>query len=100
MIATECSKWAERLPSRVTAVQPSSLTMHAGLAEVQHRFDGEHHPLAKQPASTGLAEIRHLRLFVESTTDAVTYELADYRQPGSLGIALDRVRQVAEPARP
>src|SRR6185503_7287960 len=26
VMATECSKWAERLPSLVTAVQPSSLT--------------------------------------------------------------------------
>src|SRR5215831_19879926 len=31
VMATECSKWAERLPSLVTAVQPSSLTRTSGV---------------------------------------------------------------------
>ena len=99
--ATECSKWAERLPSRVTAVQPSSLTYTSGPPSVHHRLDREHHALAQPDAAVGLAEVRHLRILVQPPADAVPDELAHHREARALGMLLDRGRDVADaPTRP
>ena len=43
--ATVCSKCADRAPSAVTTVQPSSRSRVAGPPGVHHRLDGEHHAL-------------------------------------------------------
>ena len=43
VIAMVCSKWAARLPSAVTAVQPSSSTRTSHVPHGDHGLDGEHH---------------------------------------------------------
>ena len=98
--ATVCSKCADRLPSRVTAVQPSASTFTAGLPGVHHRLDREHHPLGQPRPAARLAVVRHLRLLVHPLPDAVADELAHHRKPVRLDVLLHRVADVRHPRRP
>ena len=99
--ATVCSKCADRLPSRVTAVQPSASTFTAGLPSVHHRLDREHHALGQPRPAARLAVVRNLRLLVQRCADAVPDELAHHRKPVRLDVLLHRVADVRHPrARP
>ena len=98
--ATVCSKCADRLPSRVTAVQPSASTFTAGLPGVHHRLDREHHALGQPRPAARLAVVRHLRLLVHLLADAVPDELAHHREPVRLDVLLHGVADVRHPRRP
>ena len=93
--ATVNSKCAASEPSWVKTDQPSPPTRTSGLPARRHRLDREHHALFQQRPLAGRAEVRHLRLLVHLAADAVADERADDREPGALGDALDRVRDVA-----
>ena len=96
--ATVCSKCADRLPSLVTAVQPSASTFTAGPADVHHRLDRQHHALGQPRSAARLAVVRNLRLLVQRRADAVADELAHHREPVRLDVLLDRVPDVRDPA--
>ena len=46
----------------------------------QHRLDGQHHPHPEGHAEAGAAHIRHLRLLVDVTADAVAHQVTDDRE--------------------
>ena len=78
---TMCSNWADRLRSRVTAVQPSSSTFTSGPAGVDHRLDGEEHAGPQHRPVAGAAEMQHVRRLVEAPADAVAAEIAHHGEP-------------------
>ena len=97
MTATECSKCAERLPSRVRAVQPSSaLEHHLGPAGVDHRLDRQHHARHQPRAPARLPEVRHLRVLVQLRADPVADELPHHREAVRLDVRLHRVPDVGD----
>ena len=91
-----CSKWAERLPSRVMTVQPSSRSAGLAPADVHHRLDREHVPDLQLHAPARGPVVGHLRVFVHRGADPVAHVLAHHAEPGRLGDALDRGADVAE----
>src|SRR3546814_550855 len=67
-----------------------------GLADVDHRLDGEEHAGAKLGAGAGLADMDDLRSVVEIPADAVAAEIADNAIAMALRVSLDGVRDVAQ----
>src|SRR3546814_20825910 len=67
-----------------------------GLADVDHRLDGEEHAGAKLGAGAGLADMDDLRSVVEIPADAVAAESADNAIAMALRVNLDGVRDVAQ----
>ena len=64
---------------------------------VDHRLDGQHHPLLQRHALAGRAEVGDLRLLVHRAPDPVAHQRAHDREPLGLDVLLDRVGDVAEP---
>src|SRR5579871_6593242 len=59
-----------------------------GLPVIHHRFDRDHHAFAQPRAVTPSSEIRNLRLFVQTGTDAVSNKLTHYTKPGGFDMFL------------
>ena len=101
VMATVCSKCALKLPSTVTAVQPSSSTFTSARAGVDHRLNGEHHARLQARAFARLAVVGHLRIFMHVLADAVANKLPHHAKAFGLAHALHRMRDIEEtPARP
>ena len=96
VIPIECSNCADRLRSRVTAVQPSSSNLHRRLADIDHRLDGEEHAGPQLRAGAGPADMDHLGRGMEIAAEAVAAEIADHAVAVALGKALDGMADVAE----
>ena len=71
--------------------------LHLPAAEIDHRLHREEHAGPKLRAGAGLAVVQHVRRVVEDPPDAVTAEIAHHGATLALGIALDRVADVAQP---
>src|SRR3954454_17677723 len=67
-----------------------------GLAEVHHRLDGDDHSLAQLCSVSAGAIVRNLRLFVQTSSNAVSYELTHYAESGGLDVLLDYGSHVAD----
>ena len=96
--ATVCSKCAARLPSRVTAVQPSASTRVSGRPIATIGSIASTMPSASFGPRPGWPVVRNLRLLVQPLADAVPDELAHDRKPVRLDPPLHRVADVRQPA--
>src|SRR5260370_9880487 len=58
------------------------VAQHPGfrLAEINHRFDGQHHACAQPGAVAPIPEIRYLRLFVQPGSDAMPHKLPHHAE--------------------
>lgn len=65
-------------------------------AHVDHRFDGERHSRYYQHARTTLAEVFHIRLFMELDAYAMSAEVAHYTVTVLLGVFLNGGADVAQ----
>ena len=94
---TVCSKCADRLPSRVTAVHPSPSTFTAGLPKFTIGSIASTMPSASRGPRPADAVVRNLRLLVELRADPVADELAHHRKPVRLDVRLHRRADVRHP---
>ena len=94
---TVCSKCADRLPSRVTAVQPSDSTFTAGLPAFTIGSIASTMPFRQPRPASGRPVVGNLRLLVQRRADAVTDELAHHRKPVRLDVLLHRRADVRDP---
>ena len=69
---------------------------YIGLADVDHRLDGEHHALAQAISLAGSAVIRDLRIFVQARSNAVSHELAHHAKAVGFHMLLHRGADVAQ----
>ena len=77
---------------------PAIIQHLAGIfADIDHRLDGEEHAGAQLRAGAGMAGVDHFRRVVEHLAETVAAEVADHRIAVALGVALDRVRNIAHP---
>src|SRR3546814_12250335 len=67
-----------------------------GLADVDHRLDGEEHAGAKLGAGAGLADMDDLRSVVEIPADAVAADIADNAIAMYRRVCMGAARQVAQ----
>src|SRR5215467_14453281 len=51
-----------------------------GFSDVDHRLDGQHHTFSQSGAMPAHAEIWHLRLFMQSRANAMSYKLTHYAE--------------------
>ena len=78
--------------------RPAVVEHLAGIfADIDHRLDGEEHAGAQFRAGAGMAGVDHFRRVVEHLPQAMAAEIADHRIAVALGVALDRVRDIAHP---
>src|SRR5215813_1999324 len=70
--------------------------LHLPGAQGDHGLDGQHHAGLEGRAAPGVAEVRHLRLFVERPTDAVAHERTHHPEAVALAVHLHGVRDVAD----
>src|SRR5260370_11065981 len=59
------------------------------LAEINHRFDGQHHAFAQLGAVAAIPGIRYLRLFVQPRSDAMPNKLPHYAEAVGFDMLLD-----------
>ncbi len=59
------------------------------LAVIHHRLNCENHSLAQPGAVAAIPEVRHLRFFMQPSTNAVPYKLADDAETRRLDVLLD-----------
>ena len=93
-----CSKCADRLLSRVTAVQPSDNTFTAGLPAFTIGSIARTIPSASRGPRPGIAVVRHLRLLVHPLPDAVPDELTHDRKTVGFDVLLNGVADVGHTA--
>src|SRR5258707_9002774 len=67
----------------------------AGLADIDHWLDGQHHALTQTRSLTARAEIRHLRIFVQARADSMSHKLADHAEAIGLNVFLNSRPNVA-----
>src|SRR5258708_1849469 len=65
-------------------------------ARIHHRLDCEHHALAQPCIGSARLEIRHLRLFVQLSSYAVSYKLAHHTKAVGFDIFLHRSTDVTD----
>src|SRR5579875_134764 len=70
----------------------------SGPAGVDHRFDCQHHPGLQPGAFAGVAEVRHLWVFVHAAANAVTNKLADHAKSLSFADPLHRGGDITQPS--
>ena len=56
---------------------PVLIVPHILYAQVYHRFDRNHHSFIELRTTSSSAEIRYLRILVQTLSKAMTYKLAD-----------------------
>ena len=96
MIAEECSQWQESLPSLVTTVQLSDCTTVSGLPTLTIGSTARHIPFFNCIPAHRLAEIRHLRVFVDLAPDAVPDILGDNAVALAIHIIVDCIGDIIE----
>ena len=92
-----CSNWAESERSLVTAVQPSRSSFTCQPPRLIIGSTVKNMPGRKVGPGAGLAVVQHVRRVVEDAPDAVAAEVAYHGAALALGVALDRVADIAEP---
>ena len=97
VMATECSKWAERLPSFVTAVQPSSSMTTSGSPALIMGSMATTSPADSRPPLPRVPVVRDVGLLVHLPADPVPHELPDHRIAQRLDVGLHRLADVAQP---
>src|SRR5579864_2955390 len=70
--------------------------LHVGAADVDHRLDGEDHSGLELGAGAGTSSMHHLGAVVEQASDAVTAKVTNDTVPVRLGMALNRVCDIAQ----
>src|SRR5499433_959474 len=70
--------------------------LHLPRAHGDHGLDGQHHARLQGRPASRVAEVRHLRLLVERSADAVPYEGAHHPEAMALAVHLHGVRDVAD----
>ena len=95
VMATVCSKWAERLPSAVTTVHLSPSVLVTGLPMVIIGSIASVIPSRRSGAAIGAAVVGHLRLLVEAGADAVAHQFPHDAVPRPFGHLLYRVADVS-----
>ena len=96
VIATVCSKCAEREPSTVTIVHLSGSVRVAGPPMFTIGSIASVRPGHQLQSALRLAVVRHLRLLVELDADAVAHEVAHHAESRRLHHLLHRRADVAE----
>ena len=96
VIATVCSKWAERLPSGrhhgpLVAQRPGG-----GIPHRDHRLDRQGHALEQAWTAPRGPVVGHLRLLVEAGADAVPHQLAHHPESRALRHLLHRVADIPD----
>src|SRR5437879_3865637 len=75
--------------------------LHFPASHRDHRLDRQHHARPQLRPAPRVAEVRHLGILVQRATDTVADERPHDREPVTLHVHLDGVRDVGEtPARP
>ena len=91
-----CSNWALRLPSLVTAVQPSSHTYRSGEPSVIIGSMVKVMPGSSTVSARGVEVVQDLQPAVELLADAVADELAHDAEPAGGGVVLDGPADVVD----
>src|ERR1700704_2474582 len=96
VIATECSKCAERLPSAVTTVQPSSNTRTAPPPALSIGSMARASPFCKRTPRPAAPQLGPPGPPVLSPADPVTDEIPNDRETLAERMPLDRRAQISE----
>ncbi len=85
MVSSRC---ADRLPSVVRSVQPSSAVREPARSGGDAGLDGQNQPGSEQLAGSGIVDVWDAGRFVDGTSNAMAAELANHGESATAHFAL------------